>query len=91
MLIVSYDISNDKLRTHFSHYLEKYGTRLQCSVFMIKNSKSVLNNIVNDIENRFEKRFTEADSIMIFNLSETCKITRFGHSKHDESDCLFIL
>jgi len=32
MVIVSYDISDDKLRTKFSKYLSKFGHRLQYSV-----------------------------------------------------------
>ena len=42
MLIISYDISNDKLRTKFSKFLCKFGYRLQYSVFEIKNSKRIL-------------------------------------------------
>lgn len=58
MVIVSYDISDDKLRTKFSKYLSKFGHRLQYSVFEIDNSNRILDNIVTDIKNRFEKCFT---------------------------------
>lgn len=91
MIIVSYDISNDKLRNKFSKYLEKFGFRLQCSVFQIKNSPTVLRNISCDIENKFGKCFQESDSVILFVTSETCKIIRFGHSAHDDSDCLFVI
>lgn len=30
MLLVSYDISDDKLRTHFAKFLSKYGYRCKC-------------------------------------------------------------
>ena len=59
MVIVSYDISDDKLRTKFSKYLSKFGHRLQYSVFEIDNSNRILDNIVTDIKNRFEKCFTQ--------------------------------
>ena len=39
MLLISYDISNDKVRTKFAKYLSKYGFRLQYSVFEITNSE----------------------------------------------------
>jgi CRISPR-associated protein Cas2 len=42
MLIVSYDISNDKIRTRFAKFLSKFGYRLQYSIFEIKNSKRIL-------------------------------------------------
>ena len=57
MVIVSYDISNDKLRTKFAKYLSRFGHRLQYSVFEIDNSEKIVNNIVNDLKrNLFRKR-----------------------------------
>jgi len=55
MFIVSYDIENDKTRTKFSKLLKQYGRRLQYSVFEIKNSARVLENIKSEIEHRFKK------------------------------------
>ena len=73
MLLISYDISNDKVRTKFAKYLSKFGFRLQYSVFEISNSDTVLKNIEAEIQNTYMKAFTEEDSIIIFNLSGTCK------------------
>ncbi|HRP68203.1 MAG TPA: CRISPR-associated endonuclease Cas2 [Turneriella sp.] len=88
MLLVSYDISEDKLRTKFAKYLSKFGARLQYSLFEIKNSDRVLQVISVDIENLFGKQFGETDSVMVFDLSKQCKITRFGYAKHDETDLI---
>ena len=55
MLLVSYDISDDKLRTHFAKFLSKYGYRLQYSIFEISNSPKILENVKSEIENRFKK------------------------------------
>ena len=90
MLIVSYDITDNKLRTHFSKFLSKFGGRLQYSVFEIRNSDRILENIVLHINKRFAKRFSQADSVIIFNLSKQCEILRFGYAKNDESDLLII-
>lgn len=90
MLIVSYDIANDKLRTRFSKYLSKFGGRLQYSVFEIRNSERVLENIQAHIKGYFEKRFEQTDSIMIFQMSQTCKIKRYGYAKNDETDLLIV-
>ena len=83
MIVVSYDISDDKLRTKFSKYLSKFGHRLQYSVFEIDNSKRIVDNIVTDIKNRFEKCFTQQDSVIIFKLSSSCEVLRFGYAKND--------
>lgn len=53
MIIISYDISDDKKRTIFAKYLQKFGHRIQYSVFEIDNSQRVLQNISAEIENRF--------------------------------------
>ena len=59
MILVSYDISNDKVRTKFAKFLSKFGFRLQYSVFEIHNSEAVLSNIENEIQNVYMKAFTE--------------------------------
>jgi len=90
MLLVSYDISNDKLRTKFSKYLSKFGGRLQYSLFEIKNSDRVLQNIQVKIDTYFGKRFEQTDSVMIFELSNTCKITKYGYAKNDDETIIII-
>lgn len=90
MIVVSYDISDDKLRTKFSKYLSRFGHRLQYSVFEIDNSKRIVDNIVTDIKNRFEKCFTQQDSVIIFKLSSSCEVLRFGYAKNDEKDFFII-
>lgn len=90
MIVVSYDISDDKLRTKFSKYLSKFGHRLQYSVFEIDNSTRILNNIVSDLKNKFEKSFTQSDSVIIFRMSSSCEVLRFGYAKNDEEDFFLI-
>lgn len=90
MIIVSYDIADDKLRTKFSKYLSKFGHRIQYSVFQIDNSPRIVDNIVRDLKNRYEKRFTQSDSVIIFKLSPSCEVLRFGYAKNEEKDLLII-
>ncbi len=91
MIVISYDISDDKKRTKFSKYLCKFGHRIQYSVFEIDNSERILDNIMNDIENRFMKSFSQEDSVYIFNMSASCKVKRYGYAKNEESDLKIIL
>ena len=90
MLLVSYDISNDRLRTRFAKFLKKYGYRLQYSLFEIKNSEKYLENIQTQIESYFSKYFEQTDSVMIFQMSKTCKITKYGYAKNDEDELLIV-
>ena len=91
MLLISYDISNNKLRTRFSTYIKKYGYRLQYSVYEIKNSKRILENIIYEIKGNFEKKFTQEDSIMIFHFSKQCKKYCFGYAKNEDDELLVIV
>ena len=80
MLLVTYDIANDKVRTRFSKFLKKFGYRLQYSVYQIKHSEKILNNIVAEIELRYKKEFTGADSVILFKIPENSntKTIKFG-------------
>ncbi len=76
MVLISYDISNNKKRAKFQKYILKFGHRLQYSVYEIENSERILNNIITDINNKFLKIFDQNDSVYIFQLSSSCKITK---------------
>ena len=90
MIVISYDISNDKLRTRFSKYLSRFGHRIQYSVFEIDNSESFLSTIEIDIKNNVEKYFSQEDSIYIFRLSKNCKVTKYGYAKNEDRDFFII-
>lgn len=90
MIIISYDISNDKKRSRFSKYIKKFGHRLQYSVYEIENSQRILNNIIADLNNKFINEFDQTDSVYIFQLSSSCKVQKFGYAKN-EDDCLLIV
>lgn len=90
MIIISYDIASDKKRAKFSKYIQKFGHRLQYSVYEIENGERVLNNIVTDINNRWLKLFDQTDSVYVFHLSASCKVEKYGYAKNEDSD-LFII
>lgn len=90
MIIVTYDISNDKKRTKFAKYLEKFGNRIQYSVFRIENSDRILKVILADLNNRFIKKFDQEDSVYVFRLNPNCEVHRFGFAKNEEGDLLIV-
>lgn len=90
MILISYDISDTKLRTKFSHYIMRFGHRLQYSVYEIDNGKTILKNIQTDIEENWVSKFSEQDSVIIFVMSETCKIIRCGYAKHDDEGFIIV-
>lgn len=91
MILVTYDIMDDKKRTQFSKFLLQYGERIQYSVFTVRNSKRVLNILVNEIKYRFENQFHKCDSVYIFRICNGCKedIIRYGSPKHEENGLVY--
>ncbi|MGM0479860.1 MAG: CRISPR-associated endonuclease Cas2 [Bacteroidota bacterium] len=89
VIIVCYDISNNKVRTQFSKFLEKYGVRVQFSVFEIQNSKRVLSIVKNGIESRFKRKFDQSDSIYIFTTNHD-KTIRYGSASLLDDDLILL-
>ncbi len=90
MILISYDISNTKLRTKFMKYILKYGTRVQFSVYEIDNSPRILKNIIAEINSYFLPKFSDEDSVLILNLSNSCNIVRMGNLVHDSEDLIIV-
>lgn len=89
MLVISYDISDDKLRTRFSKMLTKNGAvRLQYSVYEVNNTKRVIDNLVAVIEEKFSKKFSGCDSVIIFDVSGV-KLKKYGNAIHRDTDIVF--
>lgn len=81
MILICYDFSNDKLRAKFARFLDKYGKKVQYSVYEIRNSKRILDNILTEINHTFKRKFTSSDSVLIFQICEgdKKKIIRYGY------------
>jgi CRISPR-associated protein Cas2 len=88
MIILTYDIQEDSLRNDFSKFILAYGRRLQYSVYEINNSKRMLELVKVGIKDRFEKRFSQGDSVLIFQITAENQIMRFGYAKNEETDLL---
>ena len=90
MILISYDISDDKLRSKFSKFIEQYGYRIQYSVYRIKSSKRVMDNVILEIELRFENKFAKTDSVYIFTLCESCekKIKKYGYAVYEDEEII---
>jgi CRISPR-associated protein Cas2 len=88
ILIVAYDISNDKLRTKFSKFLKKFGRKIQYSVVEIKNSPRILRIVKTEIEMVYKPKFALTDSVLIFPISpaDQPKVQRYGWPVLEEEE-----
>lgn len=88
MIIVSYDISNNKLRTKFSKMLQKQGAiRVQNSVYEVENTKRIIDNVKIQID-IFKKQFKFDDSVIIFDV-ESNKLIKYGNAIHRDEAIVY--
>jgi CRISPR-associated protein Cas2 len=88
MIIVSYDIADDKIRTRFSNMLKKNGAiRLQFSVYEVENTRRIVDNLTAKIE-AFAKQFTADDSVVIFDVLSD-HVTKYGRAIHRDQPVLY--
>lgn len=89
VIIVTYDISNNKTRTKFSKFLEQFGVRVQFSVYEIQSSKRVLDIVKTAIKARFKRLFEPGDSIYIFTTDHS-KTERYGSASLIDNDLIIL-
>ncbi len=88
MLVISYDISDTKLRTRFAKILTSSGAiRLQYSVYEVNNTSRVLDNLLLKIDN-FSHYFTGGDSVIIFDVAAV-KLKKYGNAIHRDTDIVY--
>lgn len=81
MILVSYDITDNLMRSRFNRMLVKHGAiRLQFSVYEVINTKRIIDNMKVKILS-YSKHFTANDSIIIFEVDNS-KITKYGNAIH---------
>ena len=89
MLVISYDIKDDKVRTRFSKMLTRNGAiRLQYSVYEINNTERVMKNLLVLIEDKFSKEFGGDYSGIIFYVSSV-KLKKYGNAIHRDQDVVY--
>jgi CRISPR-associated protein Cas2 len=92
MILICYDIRNNRNRLKLSKYLEKYGRRLQFSIFEIDQHYSILNEIKANIKLEFAPRLRNNDSILIVPMMASMehKIIRHGAKIQKEKQYITI-
>lgn len=90
MLIISYDISDDKLRQRFSKMLEKNGAvRLQFSVYEVNHTSRHMNNLRLLIHHDYVPKFDSTDSVLIITVPNN-HVEKFGYAVHWDEDVTFL-
>lgn len=88
MIIVSYDISDDKLRNNFAKMLKSNGAiRLQYSVYEVENTRRVVDNLKVKIK-AYSRHFTPDDSVVVFDVAPD-KLTKYGNAIHRDQSVVY--
>lgn len=78
LVLVIYDISDDKMRRELVKYLQSYGGRVQKSAFECIMTKKLYKNLVKDVKRYMNPK---TDSIRIYRLNRDNEILNFGINK----------
>lgn len=91
MIIVSYDFTNDRVRSKFSKFLKQYGHKLQYSVYTISNSQRILQIILQEVELNYKKKIKNSDSVVIFQTCQPCtkRIIKYGCASNLDGKVIF--
>lgn len=89
MLIISYDIKDDKLRNHFAKGIRKFGAiRLQYSVYEVTNTQRIFDNLLSYIEEIYSAKFGGDDSVIIFDVNSV-KLKKYGNAIHRDKSIVY--
>lgn len=86
MIIISYDISDTKLRTKFSKFLMKSGgIRLQYSVYEFNNTNRMIENVKEKKRIHYCPLFCNDDSVVLFTATKE-NVEKYGNAIHRDKD-----
>ncbi len=89
MIVISYDIADNLMRSRFAKMLRKNGAiRLQYSVYELVNTKRVVDNLIMKIES-YAKHFTAADSVILFDI-QADKLKKYGNAIHRDKSVVYL-
>ena len=92
-LFISYDFTNDKVRSQFSKFLTKYGRRIQYSVYEITNSQRYSDKVMAEINSKYRPMFSATDSIWVWEMTDNDaenRIHKYGYAENENRNVVFL-
>jgi CRISPR-associated protein Cas2 len=90
LIVVSYDIPNDRRRARLAHALKNFGARVQLSVFECLLENEELERLRVKLSHLTDP---EEDSVRIYRLCETCRarVEIQGRGERSEDPEVYVL
>ena len=87
LVVVIYDISDDKRRTKLGKFLSGYGIRIQNSAFECYVPGKVYQKLVREIKNHI----LEEDLIKLYKIDTQARVINYGNSPENEIEEVIIM
>ena len=87
LVVIIYDISDNKRRIKLSKYLQSFGFRVQKSAFEAIINKKTYNKLINGIP----KQITYDDNVKVYKLSGSGEMLSWGITKGAEQEDFIII
>jgi CRISPR-associated protein Cas2 len=90
LIVVSYDVPDDRRRTRLAHALKDFGERVQLSVFECLLEAEELERLRGRVLREID---AEEDSVRIYRLCESCreKVKILGRGERTEDPEVYVL
>jgi len=90
LILITYDIENDRVRTKLAHKLKDFGRRVQLSVFEADVSADELQRLTDLLE---KVTLAKEDSIRLYTICSTCsgKVKIWGAGEVTEDRDFYIV
>jgi CRISPR-associated protein Cas2 len=89
-VIIAYDVADDRRRYRVCKALERYGERIQYSVFEVYITQKALHKLVDDLHGFLDR---QEDRLLVMRLCDGChtSIGRYGNTgKYEPPNTLII-
>ena len=87
IVLVIYDVVNNKVRSRLVKYLERYGVRVQKSAFEALLTPKQYMRLCDESHQMIDK---ETDSLRVYVLDDVLNIYTWGRGSCRESDCVIL-
>jgi len=86
LILIIYDISDNKRRTKFASFLKGYGFRVQKSAFEAHLNRKTYKKLISNIP----KQILPPDNVRVYKLNGTGEVTAWGKQEPELEDVIII-
>lgn len=90
LMIISYDVSDDKKRAKLAKYLAQFGSRIQYSVFKIEQAQRFLTTLIAELQEKIIVTLDPSDSVYVFRPCSSCQIELLTGGEIEEETFMII-